>query len=42
MARFIVGIEPIASADNATLARAVGPTIERYLLGDLGDEVGPP
>lgn len=36
MARFIVGIEPIASADNATLARAVGPTIERYLLGDLG------
>jgi AcrR family transcriptional regulator len=42
MARFIVGIEPIASADNATLARAVGPTVERYLLGDLGGEVGPP
>jgi AcrR family transcriptional regulator len=37
MARFIVGIEPIASADNATLARAVGPTVERYLLGDLGE-----
>jgi AcrR family transcriptional regulator len=42
MARFIVGIEPIASADNATLARAVGPTVERYLLGDIGDEVGLP
>lgn len=44
MARFIVGIEPIASADNATLARAVGPTVERYLLGDIGDigdEAGP-
>ena len=41
MARFIVGIEPIASADNATLARAVGPTLERYLLGDIGDEVEP-
>jgi AcrR family transcriptional regulator len=41
MARFIVGIEPIASADNATLARAVGPTVERYLLGDIGDEEGP-
>jgi hypothetical protein len=40
MARFIVGIEPIASADNQTLARAVGPTVERYLLGDIGEETG--
>ena len=37
MARLVVGVEPLASADREVLARAVGPTIQRYLVGDLGD-----
>ncbi len=36
MARYIVGIEPMASADPEWLVAAIGPTVERYLLGDLG------
>jgi AcrR family transcriptional regulator len=36
MARLIVGIEPLATADREALARTVGPTIQRYLAGDLG------
>jgi AcrR family transcriptional regulator len=36
MARYIVGVEPLASAPDETVARAVGPTIQRYLAGDLG------
>ncbi|MCB0971817.1 MAG: TetR family transcriptional regulator [Acidimicrobiales bacterium] len=34
--RFIVGLEPIASADASTLVAAVAPTVHRYLSGDLG------
>jgi AcrR family transcriptional regulator len=33
--RYVVGLEPIASADRADLARWVGPTIDRYASGDL-------
>ena len=33
--RFIVGMEPIASAEVDTLVAAVAPTIHRYLSGDL-------
>ena len=33
--RFIARIEPLASASPEALARAVGPTIQRYLTGDL-------
>jgi hypothetical protein len=36
MARFVVEVEPLASAPPETLARALGPTIQRYLTGDLG------
>ena len=36
MARLVVGVEPLATADRASLARIVGPTIQRYLVGDLG------
>jgi AcrR family transcriptional regulator len=36
MARYIVKIEPITSADREVLARAIGPTLQRYLTGDLG------
>jgi AcrR family transcriptional regulator len=35
MARRVVGIEPLASAEVAWLAAAVGPTIQRYLLEPL-------
>lgn len=35
MAVLVVGIEPLASADREVVARLVGPTIERYLVGDL-------
>ena len=35
MARYVVAMEPIASAPADELARAVGPTIQRYLAADL-------
>lgn len=39
MARFIIRLEPIASADPETLIACYGPTIQRYLTGPLpGDE----
>jgi AcrR family transcriptional regulator len=36
MARYIVRVEPIASADREVLVRAIGPTLQRYLTEDLG------
>jgi AcrR family transcriptional regulator len=36
MARYVIGIEPLASADDETIAAAIAPTIQRYLVGDLG------
>jgi AcrR family transcriptional regulator len=36
MARYIVGLEPLASADPEQLVASMGPAIERYLTGDLG------
>jgi AcrR family transcriptional regulator len=36
MARYIVGIEPLASLDREAVVQAIGPTVERYLLGDIG------
>ena len=35
MARYVIAIEPLASADDETIAAAVAPTIQRYLVGDL-------
>lgn len=35
LARYVVGVEPLASASPDTIARAVGPTIQRYLAGDV-------
>jgi AcrR family transcriptional regulator len=35
MARKIVGIEPLATADPAWLAATIGPTIQRYLTAPL-------
>jgi len=37
MARYVVGVEPLASAPREAIARAIGPTIQRYLTGDLDD-----
>lgn len=44
LARFVVGVEPLASMDRDALAAAVGPTIQRYLVGDLdeGERGGSP
>ena len=36
MARYIVRVEPLASAPAAQVAAAIGPTLQRYLTGDLG------
>jgi len=35
MARYVVRVAPIATADAETLVRAIGPTLQRYLTGDL-------
>lgn len=44
MARYVVGVEPLASAPREAIARAIGPAIQRYLTGDLDDagRVAPP
>ena len=36
MARYIVGLEPLASANAEDVVASMGPAIERYLIGDLG------
>jgi len=36
MARYVIAVEPLASADPDEVARAIGPTIQRYLNGDIG------
>ncbi len=35
--RYVVRLEPLASADAETVAALVGPTVQRYLDGDLPD-----
>jgi AcrR family transcriptional regulator len=35
MARYVLKLEPIASASRESLVDAVGPTIQRYLTGDV-------
>jgi AcrR family transcriptional regulator len=35
MARYVVGLEPLASLPPATIAAAIAPTLERYLTGPL-------
>lgn len=36
VARHVLQVEPLASADHETIVAAVGPTMQRYLTGDLG------
>jgi len=38
MARHIVKVEPLASAPHEVLAAAIGPTLQRYLVGELSDD----
>jgi AcrR family transcriptional regulator len=35
VARHVLRVEPLASADHETIVAAVGPTMQRYLVGDL-------
>ncbi len=35
LARYVVAVEPLASAPPEVLVRALGPTLQRYLAGDL-------
>lgn len=35
MARYVVEIEPLTSADPAVVRRCVAPTVQRYLTGEL-------
>ena len=41
MARYVLLVEPLATMTPAELAAAVGPTIERYLAGELGPPAVP-
>jgi AcrR family transcriptional regulator len=34
-ARYVLGLEPLASATTEDLVAAIGPTVQRYLTGDL-------
>lgn len=36
MVRYVVRVEPLASADHGTVIAAISPTLQRYLTGDLG------
>ena len=38
--RYIIKLEPLASTDPETVARAIGPTFQRYLTGPLSDVDG--
>jgi AcrR family transcriptional regulator len=38
IARHVLRVEPLASAEHETIVAAVGPTMQRYLVGDLGIE----
>ncbi len=36
LTRYVLELGPLARADDAALARAIGPTIDRYLTGEVG------
>jgi hypothetical protein len=35
MARYVLRLEPLASASPESLVAAIGPTVQRYLTGDI-------
>jgi len=40
MARYLTGLEPLASSDLDTVVAAVAPTVQRYLVGDISPGAG--
>lgn len=36
MARYVVRLEPLASADHNTVIRTIAPNLQHYLTGDIG------
>lgn len=36
LSRYVIKLEPIASASPADLAAMIGPTLDRYLTGPIG------
>ncbi len=40
VARVVLKLEPLASMPGEDLARSVGPTLQRYLTGDIGTGTG--
>ncbi len=40
LTRYVVQLGPVAAATPAELAAAIGPTLDRYLAGDLGTAPG--
>jgi len=42
MVRYVIRLEPLASADHDTVIAAIAPNLQRYLTGDLGTPVAPP
>ena len=41
MARYIVQIEPFASLPAEQIAQTIAPNLQRYLTGDLPDDLAP-
>ncbi|HTQ91762.1 MAG TPA: TetR family transcriptional regulator [Streptosporangiaceae bacterium] len=45
-ARYVLGLEPLAAASSEDLVAAIGPTVQRYLTGDITrtrpTDAGPP
>lgn len=35
LVRYVIGVEPLGSLDREAVVRAVGPTMQRYLVGEL-------
>jgi Tetracyclin repressor-like, C-terminal domain len=33
--RYVLKVEPVASADPETLVRAIAPNVQRYMTGDI-------
>lgn len=39
--RYVIGTEPMASANREDVVAAVAPVLQRYLTGDIGSDPGP-
>jgi len=42
LTRYVLALGPIAAASAEDLAAAIGPTLERYLVGDVAPPAGSP